>query len=159
MEKIEEKLKDMGIELPACPVPVASYVPAVRFCGTLVYVSGQDCRTDGKLLYEGKLGAEVSLEEGQASARQCAVNCLAALKSCIGSLDKVKRVVKLLGFVSSAPGFGQQPYVLNGASDLLVALFGDNGRHARAAIGVNELPFNAPVEVEMIFEVEPEAEA
>ena len=96
------------------------------------------------------------MNEGVECSRQCAVNCLAALKNCIGSLDKVKRVVKLLGFVASAPGFGQQPYVMNGASDLLVALFGENGRHARAAIGVNELPFNTPVEVEMIFEVEPE---
>ena len=156
MDRIEEKLNEMGIELPACPVPVASYLPAARFCGTLVYVSGQDCRKNGTLLHEGKLGTDVTMDEGVECSRQCAVNCLAALKNCIGSLDKVKRVVKLLGFVASAPGFGQQPYVMNGASDLLVALFGENGRHARAAIGVNELPFNTPVEVEMIFEVEPE---
>jgi len=156
MEKYEEKLKELGIELPPSPVPVASYVPAKRFGTNLVYVSGQDCRKNGQLLHEGKLGADVTVEEGIECTRQAAVNCLAALKSCIGSLDKVKSVVKLLGFVASAPGFGEQPYVMNGASDLLVALFGENGRHARAAIGVNELPFNTPVEVEMILEVEPE---
>lgn len=153
---IEEKLHDMGIELPDAPKPVASYVPAVRFCDRLVYVSGQDCRRNGKLLYEGKLGQDVTVEQGIECSRQAAVNCLAALKSCIGDLDRVKRVVKLLGFVQSAPGFGEQPYVMNGASDLLVALYGENGRHARAAIGTNELPFNTPVEVEMILEVEPE---
>lgn len=156
MDKPEEKLKQLGIELPTAPVPVASYVPAKRFGSTLVYVSGQDCRKNGQLVHEGKLGADVTVEEGIVCSRQAAVNCLAALKSCIGSLSKVKSVVKLLGFVASAPGFDQQPYVMNGASDLLVSLFGESGRHARAAIGVNELPFNTPVEVEMILEVEPE---
>lgn len=156
MDGIEEKLNRLGIELPTAPQPVASYVPAKRFCGNLVYVSGQDCRKDGRLLREGKLGADVTVEEGVECSRQAAVNCLAALKSCIGSLDRVKSVVKLLGFVASAPGFGHQPYVMNGASDLLVALFGEDGCHARAAIGVNELPFNTPVEVEMILEVEPD---
>ena len=156
MDRVEEKLKEMGIDLPTAPVPVASYLPARRFCGNLVYVSGQDCRINGKLIKEGKLGADVTVEEGIECSRQAAVNCLAALKRCIGSLDKVKSVIKLLGFVASAPGFGEQPFVMNGASDLLVALYGEDGRHARAAIGVNELPFNTPVAVEMIVEVEPE---
>lgn len=158
MNAAEQKLKDMGLELPPAPVPVASYIPA-RIFGEhddLVYVSGQDCRKNGVLLHEGKLGADVSIEQGIDCSRQACLNCLAALQSAIGSLDRVKRVVKLLGFVQSAPGFGQQPAVMNGASDLLVALYGENGRHARAAIGTSELPFNTPVEVEMIVEIYPE---
>lgn len=155
MDKTEKRLAQMGLALSPPATPVANYIPVQTFGENLIYVSGQDCRKDGKLLYEGKVGADVTAEQGAACARQAALNCLSAVKGCIGSLDKVKKVVKLLGFIQSAPGFGNQPYVLNGASDLLVELFGEKGRHARAAIGTNELPFNTPVEIEMILEVEP----
>lgn len=156
MQKIEEKLKKMGIEMPETPIPVAEYLPSVVYDGNKVYVSGQDCRKNGKLLYEGKLGAELNVEQGKECARQAILNCLAALKYSIGDFDRVKRIVKVLGFVASAPGFGEQPYVINGASELLVELFGEKGKHARAALGINELPFGTPVEIEMIVEIEKE---
>ncbi len=153
MSKIEKRLEELGLQLPDCPVPVASYIPGQIFLDRLVYISGQDCRKDGVLLYEGKLGAEVSIEEGALCARQSVLNCLAALKNTVGDLDRVKKIVKLLGFVASAPGFDQHPAVINGGSELLIQLFGEDGRHARAAIGTSELPFNTPVEIEMIVEL------
>lgn len=157
MSEVDKRLDELGITLPASPVPVAAYLPSVVFNGNLVYVSGQDCRKDGELLYKGKLGGELTVEQGIACARQSMCNCLAALKYSIGDLDKVKRIVKVLGFVASAPGFGEQPYVLNGASELLIDIFGEKGKHARAALGINELPFGTPVEIEMIVELEGEA--
>lgn len=154
MGVIEQKLLEAGIVLPEAPKPVAAYEPSVIFCDRLVYVSGQDCRKDGKLLYRGKLGEDLTVEEGQSCSRQAMVNCLAALKYSIGDLDRVKRIVKVLGFVASVQDFGEQPYVINGGSELLIEVFGERGRHARAAIGTNELPFGTPVEIEMIVELE-----
>ena len=156
MTKTEKRLEELGIILPEAPRPVAAYQPSVRFAESLVYVSGQDCKKDGKLLYKGKLGNEVTVEQGKECARQAMCNCLAALKYSIGDLDQVKRVVKVLGFVASAPGFGEQPFVIDGASELLISLFGENGKHARAALGTNELPFGTPVEIEMIVELKKE---
>lgn len=152
MKKVEEVLQDLGIELPEVPEPAAVYLPA-KTVGNLVYTSGQDCRVEGVLLYEGKVGSDLTLEQGQEAARQTMINCLAALKKEIGDLNRVKQVVKLLGFVNSAPGFVEQPYVINGASEILVEIFGEKGRHARSAISSNELPFNTPVEIEMIVEI------
>ena len=152
LKKVEEVLKELGIELPEVPKPAAVYLPA-KTVGNLVYTSGQDCRVNGSLLYEGKVGSDLTIEQGQEAARQTMINCLAALKKEIGDLDRVKQVVKLLGFVNSAPGFVEQPYVINGASELLEEIFGERGRHARSAISSNELPFNTPVEIEMIVEI------
>ena len=156
MSVIEQRLMEAGVVLPEAAKPVAAYVTSVVFCDRLVYVSGQDCRKDGELLHQGKLGESVSLEEGKACARQSIINCLAALKYSIHALDRVKRIVKVLGFVASAPGFGEQSYVINGASELLIQVFGENGKHARAALGTNELPFGTPVEIEMIVELKKE---
>lgn len=153
MKKIETILDELNITLPEPPKPAAVYVPAKRV-GNLVYTSGQDCRIDGKLLYEGKVGSDLTIEQGQEAARQTMINCLAVLQAEIGDLNKVKQVVKLLGFVNSAPGFVEQPYVMNGASELLEVIFSEKGKHARSAIASNELPFNTPVEIEMIVEVE-----
>jgi len=145
----ETRLKELGIELPPVAKPVASYVPAVQV-GQWVYISGQLPFKDGKLAKTGKVGKEVSLDEAYEEAKKCAVNCLSALRSVIGSLEKVERIVKVTGFVASAPGFNDQPKVINGASDLLGQVFGEVGRHARAAVGVSELPLDAPCEVEMV---------
>ena len=153
---IEKKLEELGVTLPETPKPVAAYLPSVRFGENLVYVSGQDCRKNGELLHEGKLGNTLTVEQGKACARQCMCNCLAALKYTVGDLDRVERIVKVLGFVASAPGFGEQPFVIDGASELLIAAFGENGKHARAALGTNELPFGTPVEIEMIVELKKE---
>ncbi|MCV7029229.1 RidA family protein [Mycobacterium sherrisii] len=145
------RLGQLGIALPDVVTPLASYVPAVR-TGNLVYTSGQLPMTDGKLAGTGKVGAEVSPEAAKALARTCALNALAAVNSLVG-IDAVTRVVKVVGFVASAPGFNGQPAVVNGASDLLAEVFGDQGAHARSAVGVSELPLDAPVEVELIVEV------
>jgi enamine deaminase RidA (YjgF/YER057c/UK114 family) len=145
------RLGQLGIALPQVVAPLASYVPAVR-TGNLVYTSGQLPIDGGKLARTGKVGADVSPEEGKALARICALNALAAVGSVVG-IDKVTRVVKVVGFVASAPGFNGQPSVVNGASDLFAEVFGDNGAHARSAVGVAELPLDAPVEVELIVEV------
>ena len=153
MARIEEKMKKLGLELPNIAKPVAAYVPTVRV-GNLVYISGQGVTRDGKALMTGHVGAELSVEDGYEGARICALNALAALKQEIGDLDKVRRIVKVLGFVNSAPGFEEQPYVINGFSETMERIFGDKGRHARSAISANELPFGTPVEVEMIVEVE-----
>ena len=151
--KIEEKIKKMGIEIPEVAKPVASYVP-FRSVGNLIYISGQDCRVKGKLKYEGKVGRDVTEEEAYEAARITAINLLAILKNAIGNLDKVVKIVNLHGFVNSADGFVRQPMVINGASDLLLEVFGEKGKHSRCALSANELPFNTPVEIEMIVEVE-----
>ena len=156
MGQIEKRIEEMGYKLPVCPKPVAAYLPAVTFLGKLVYVSGQDCRKDGELPYKGRLGETVTVEQGIECARQSILNCLAALKYEIHDLDRVERIVKVLGFVASAPGFGEQPYVINGASELLIRALGEKGQHARAALGTNELPFGTPVEIEMIVELKGE---
>jgi enamine deaminase RidA (YjgF/YER057c/UK114 family) len=148
---VRERLAELGIELPAVVAPMASYVPAVR-TGNLVYTSGQLPIVDGHLAATGLVGAEVSALEAAGHARTCALNAVAAVASLV-KLDEVVRIVKVVGFVASAPGFGDQPQVINGASDVLGEIFGDAGRHARSAVGVAQLPRNAPVEVELIVEV------
>lgn len=153
MGKIEHRLTELGIVLPKPPEPVAQYVPAV-IAGNFVYTSGCDCRKDGTLLHTGKLGAELTVEMGYEAARQTAINLLAVLKEAVGELDRIRRIVKVLGMVNSAPGFHLQPLVINGASDLFVEVFGERGKHARSAVGMNELPFNTPVEIEVIAEIE-----
>jgi enamine deaminase RidA (YjgF/YER057c/UK114 family) len=147
-----DRLADLGIELPDVVPPAGVYVPAVR-TGNLVYTAGQVPMQSGKLAGTGKVGAEVSPEEGKDLARLCALNALAAVHSLVG-IDSVTRVVKVVGFVASAPGFHGQPGVINGASELLGEVFGDAGVHARSAVGVSELPLDAPVEVELIVEVQ-----
>lgn len=150
---VEQKLAEIGVTLGDPRAPAANYVGFVR-TGNLLFVSGQVCNgPDGKLIARGKLGAGVSVEAGQAAARACAVNLLSQVKAALGDLDKVARVVRLGGFVNSAPDFLDGPKVLNGASDLMVAAFGDKGRHARTTVGVASLPADAAVEVEAIFEV------
>ncbi len=151
--KVEEKLKEMGIELPTPPTPVANYVPAVR-TGNLVFLSGHGpVKNDGTMII-GRVGEDLTLDEGYQAARQVALALIANLKKDIGDLDNVKRVVKLLGMVNSTPDFKDQPKVINGASDLFVEVFGDKGKHARSAVGMNVLPGNIPVEIEMIVEIE-----
>ncbi|HWX98977.1 MAG TPA: RidA family protein [Mycobacterium sp.] len=145
------RLSQLGVTLPRVVAPLASYVPAVR-TGNLVYTAGQLPMEAGKLARTGKVGAAITPEEGKAMARICALNALAAVDSLV-SIDAVTRVVKVVGFVASAPGFHGQPSVVNGASDLLAEVFGDKGAHARSAVGVAELPLDAPVEVELIVEV------
>ena len=145
------RLAELGVELPEVAAPVASYVPAAR-TGQLVFTSGQLPFVKGSLAATGKVGDDISPEEAKAHARTCALNALAAVDALVG-LDKVTRVVKLVGFVASAEGFTGQPAVINGASDLLGEVFGEAGRHARAAVGVAELPLGAPVEVELIVEI------
>lgn len=152
MSNIEQCLQELGITLPPSPEPRFTYIPCNQ-TGNLIYLSGQDCRINGELMYEGKLGREVTIEQGQAAARQTIINCLAVMKGYLGDLDRVVKIVKMLAFVNSAPGFGDQPYVVNGASDLLVAVFGEKGKHARSAIGTSDLPFHTPVEIELIVEV------
>jgi enamine deaminase RidA (YjgF/YER057c/UK114 family) len=145
------RLAELGIELPEVVTPLAAYVPAVR-TGNLVYTSGQVPITAGQVEATGKVGADVTPEVGKAMARVCALNALAAVNSLVG-IDAVTRVVKVVGFVASAPGFNGQPGVVNGASELFGEVFGDAGAHARSAVGVSELPLNVPVEVELIVEV------
>jgi len=152
MSEVEKKLQELGITLPPAPKPAAAYVPAKRFGNNLIYVSGQDCRDDGKLIYEGKVGKDLTIEQGQEAARQAMINTLAVLKEELGDLDKITNIVKLLGFVNSAEGFVEQPYVINGASNLLEEVFGERGKHARSALSSNELPFNTPIEIETIVE-------
>jgi enamine deaminase RidA (YjgF/YER057c/UK114 family) len=150
---VESKLKELGITLKEAPAPVANYVPSVR-TGNMLVVSGQLCFDgEGKLAAIGRLGGGVSIEDGQKAARACAVNLLAQVKAALGDLDRVVRVVRLGGFINSAPGFADGPKVMNGASDLMVAAFGDKGKHARSTVGVAALPADAAVEVEGLFEV------
>ena len=154
MSVTEDKLQQMGITLPDSPAPIANYVPAVR-TGNLLYLSGVGpaAGPDGTVP-KGKLGQDMSVEEGYEAARLVGLNILSRLKAEIGDLDKVKRIVKLLSMVNAAPDFAQPPAVANGCSDLLVDLFGDRGRHARSAVGMNALPNGIPVEIEVIVEVE-----
>jgi len=150
---VEKRLADLGIVLPTPATPVANYVPFVR-TGNFMVVSGQLCfDAEGKVIVEGQLGGGVSIEDGQKAARACAINLLAQVKAALGDLDKIARVVRLGGFINSVPGFPDGPKVMNGASDLVVAAFGDKGRHARSTVGVSALPMNAAVEVEGSFEV------
>ena len=151
--RIDSKLKDLGIELPAPPTPVASYVPTVR-TGNLVFVSGQITAAPDGLKYIGTVGKELSPEDGKAAARLCAINLLAQMKAaCGGDLDRVTRCVKLSVFVNAVPGFTQHPEIANGASDLMVEVFGEAGKHARAAVGAGSLPRNVACEIEAIFEI------
>jgi enamine deaminase RidA (YjgF/YER057c/UK114 family) len=150
---VEKKLSDLGIVLPVPASPIANYVGFVH-TGTLLFVSGQIClESGGKLVAKGKLGQNVSIEDGQRAARACAINLLAQVKVAVGDLDKVVRVVRLGGFINSDPAFLDGPKVMNGASDLVVEVFGDKGRHARSTVGVASLPIDAAVEVEGLFEV------
>src|SRR6202012_2221522 len=150
---VEKKLQELGITVAEARAPMANYVPYVR-TGNLLTVSGQVCLDgDGKLVAKGRLGDGVSIEDGQKAARACAINLLAQVKAALGDLDKVARVVRLGGFVNSAPDFLDGPKVLNGASDLMVTAFGERGRHARTTVGVASLPADASVEVEGVFEV------
>ncbi len=151
MSKVEEKVKEMGYEIPECPAPAGAYAPAVETKDGLLFVSGQTAIVDGKQKYVGRVGAEVSVEEAYDAAKICALRLLAQVKYVIGDLDRVERIVKVNGYVNAVPGFGQQPKVINGTSEFLEAVFGEKGKHARAAIGVGSLPDNAPVEVEMIL--------
>lgn len=153
-ETIQARLDRMGIELPEAAVPVANYVSYVR-SGNQLFVSGQLPVANGKVLYSGQVGTDVSVEDAQAAARQCVLNLIAQVKAaCEGDLEKVQRVIKLGGFVSSAAGFTDHAQVINGASDLISELFADKGKHARAAVGCSSLPLGAAVEVEGIFELE-----
>ncbi len=154
MGLINKRLAELGIVLPKPAQPVATYVPWVR-TGNLVYISGQGAVRDGKIEYTGRVGETLSVEDAIASARLTAINIIAHLRdACGGDLDRVKRIVKLLGFVNCTPTFGEQPKVINGASDLMVEVFGEKGRHARSAVGAPSLPFNLSVEVEAIAEIE-----
>jgi enamine deaminase RidA (YjgF/YER057c/UK114 family) len=149
--RIEQALEKLGFLLPT-PKPVAAYIPAVRV-GELVFTAGQGPTVGGVPIFTGKLGRELTEEQGYKAAQLCVVNCLACVKSVIGDLDKVEQVVKLLGFVACVDGFTRQPWVMNGASELLITLYGDRGRHARSAVGTNQLPLDIPVEVEIIVRV------
>ena len=150
----EKKLNELGLTLPAPPKPVANYLPVVR-AGDLLFLSGVLPSRDGQLIMTGKLGQALSIEQGMEAAKVAVLNALAIVRGEIGSLDSVKRIVKMVGHIASAPGFTDQPQVLNGASDLLVAIFGEAGRHARVAVGAAELPRQAPVEIELIVQVTP----
>lgn len=153
MSKIDLHLDQLGITLPEPANPVANFVPFVTV-GHLIFLSGQLPRSEGRLVYVGKLGRDVTVESGKAAARLCALNVLTQLKAaCAGDLDKVVRCVRLTGFVNSDPNFTEQPQVVNGASDLMTEVFGDRGRHVRTAVGVTALPTDAAVEVEAIFEI------
>jgi enamine deaminase RidA (YjgF/YER057c/UK114 family) len=150
---VEDRLRDLGIELPAPTAPIASYVPVV-VSGNLAFVAGQGAIDDGQAVSPGHVGAEVSVEEAQACARRAALGALAALRAELGSLDRLRRIVNVTVYVASAPGFTSQPQVANGASDLFAEVMGEPGRHSRAAVGVSELPLNIPVEVAVVAEVE-----
>jgi enamine deaminase RidA (YjgF/YER057c/UK114 family) len=150
---VDARLAELGIEVPEAAAPVANYVGHVR-TGNLVFVSGQVPIKDGQFLYQGKVGADISLEEAQQAAALCAINIIAQLKAaCGGDLDKVQRIVKLGSFVNSTPEFGDQPKVINGASDLMVEVFGDKGKHARAAVSAGALPLGVAVEIDAVAEI------
>ena len=149
MSKEEEKLKEMGIEVPPCPTPVAAYVPAAQ-AGNFIFASGQTPIVDNKLVYQGKLGKDLGIEEGYEAAKLAAIRVIAELKSIVGDLDRIERIVKVTGYVNSAPEFGDQPKVVNGASELFRAAFGEKGEHARVAFGAGALPDNAAVEIDVV---------
>jgi enamine deaminase RidA (YjgF/YER057c/UK114 family) len=148
----EEKIKQMGITIPEAVKPLAAYIPAM-LVGNLVMTSGQVPISEGKVKFQGKVGKDLTEEEGIQAAKLCALNCLSAIRSVIGNLDKIKRVLKLTVFVSSAEGFTAQPKVANGASEFIGEIFGQAGKHVRSAVGVSELPLNSAVEIEMIVEI------
>jgi enamine deaminase RidA (YjgF/YER057c/UK114 family) len=151
--KIDQRLAELKLELPNPAAPIANYIPAVR-TGNLLFLSGQICQWNGERRFAGKVGADISLEQGKEAARLCGLNLLAQAKRALdGDLDRIVRVVRLGGFVNAVPGFGDQPQVVNGASDLMVAVFGDSGRHARTAVGVGSLPGGVAVEVDAVLEV------
>ena len=149
---IEDKIKELGFELPAAPKPLAAYIPALRI-DNLIFTAGQLPTVGGELKFKGKLGSEVSEEDGRKAAEISALNCLSVIKNVTGDLDKIERIVKLTVFVNSADGFTSQPKVANGASELIGKIFGERGKHVRSAVGVNELPMDAPVEIEMIVKL------
>ncbi len=153
MGQIDERLAELGIDIPTPAAPVANYLGWVR-TGNLVFTAGQVTVKDGEFLYQGKVGAEISVEEAAKAAKLCAINIIAQVKqACDGDLDRVKRIVKLVGFVNGVPEFTDHPAVINGASDLMVEVFGDKGKHARSAVGAGSLPINIAVEIEAIVEV------
>jgi enamine deaminase RidA (YjgF/YER057c/UK114 family) len=149
---IEEKIEQMGIIIPEAAKPLAAYIPALQV-GNLIMTSGQVPIVDGAVKFQGKVGKDLTEEEGREAAKLCAINCLSAVKSVIGNLDKIKRLIKLTVFVNSAEGFKAQPKVANGASEFVVEIFGEAGKHVRSAVGVSELPLNSAVEIEMIVEM------
>ncbi len=151
-KNIENKLKEMGIFLPLLPKPLGSYVPCIQ-TGSLLFLSGLLPLKDGRLIRTGRLGESVSLPDAQEDARQIVINALAIMQDHLGSLEKIKRCIRLNGYIASADGFTDQPQVLNAASDLIVDIFGDSGKHTRTAIGVYMLPLNSPLEIDFIFEV------
>lgn len=150
---VEDRLMELGHALPEPPAPKGVYVTSVEVDGML-YTAGSSCFEAGQLKYQGKVGSDLSIEQGRDAARCTMLNLLSVVKQQIGDLDKIERVVKVVGFVASAPGFGNQPEVLNGASKLLGEVLGERGKHARSVVGVNELPMNTPIEIEMIVKVE-----
>lgn len=153
MSRIEDRLAELGLSIPMAPTPAANYIPWVR-TGNLVYIAGQVPMKDGAFRWVGKVGADWTLEQGQEAAREVALNVLSQLKTALdGDLDRVVRAVKLNGFVNCTADFIQQPHVINGASELMIAVFGDAGRHARSAVGVAQLPFGVAVEIDGVFEV------
>lgn len=146
---INEKLAELGITIPEAPTPLAAYVPGM-IVGSFLYTSGQVALKDGAIAYKGQVGGALSEEEGIAAARVCAINCLAVAKKLLGDLEKIDRIVKLTVFVNCVPGYANEPKIANGASELLVELLGDNGKHTRSAVGVSGLPLDSAVEIEMI---------
>jgi len=149
---IETKLEELGITLPEAPAAVAAYQPWIR-TGNLIFTSGQLPFRDGQIAYEGKLGVELSQDDGYQAARQCALNAIAQLKAASGNLDKIQKIVRIEGYVHCADGFRGHPQVLNGASDLVAEIFGEKGKHTRLALGINEMPLNAAVQLAMTAEV------
>jgi enamine deaminase RidA (YjgF/YER057c/UK114 family) len=152
MGKVEDRLTELGIRFRDVSAPLGSYKPA-SITGNLIFVSGQLPISEGRLLFEGKVGSDISVEEGAEAAKTCSINALAVMSEELGGLERISRIIKVTGYVASAPGFHKQANVVNGASDFLYQVFGETGRHARAAVGVAELPMNAPVEVELIAEI------
>jgi enamine deaminase RidA (YjgF/YER057c/UK114 family) len=153
LNKFDERLMELKLVLPVVPKPVAAYIPA-KLSGNLIFTSGQLPMVDGKLISVGLLGQDVEMEEANKAARICTLNALAAIKELIGDLDRIKQIVRVVGYVASAPTFTQQPAVVNGASDLLLEIFGEKGKHARSAVGMAVLPLNASIEIELTVEVE-----
>lgn len=153
MANFEQKIQELGLTLPPVAAPAGAYLPAI-ISGNLVFTAGQIPLVDGKLMATGKIGAELTAEQGKEIAQRCALNAVAAVKSVIGDLDRITRIVKVVGFVASTPDFTAQPTVINGASEFLQEVFGEIGKHARSAVGVAALPLDAPVEVELIVEFE-----
>jgi enamine deaminase RidA (YjgF/YER057c/UK114 family) len=152
MGKIELKMQSLGIQLPGAPRPLAAYIPAKQ-SGNLIFTAGQLPIVNGELISKGLLGQDVEVEEANMAARICTLNALASIKGIIGDLDRIKQVVRVVGYVASVPTFTQQPLVVNGASDILLEIFGESGKHARSAVGLTVLPLNASVEIELIVEV------